>query len=95
MSKELFLGTYGTACDPILPDNFNLVLVCLVHNTGFSAAAVVYDTKELTAYTLPEDGRPKEWYYLPKTYLLDVTVHNELFRHMPDMKEYRQKTLGG
>ncbi len=47
--------------------DFNLALarnhlpICLVQNPGFSAAGVIYDERELLAFT-SEDGRHKKYY---------------------------------
>lgn len=40
--------------------------VCLVLNSAFSAAAIVYGPSEFKVFTSPEDHRAKSFYFLPK-----------------------------
>ena len=42
------------------------VLVCMVDNGFFVALAVAFSDAELRAFTLPDDNRPKEWYFVDK-----------------------------
>ena len=37
-------------------------IVCLVDNGDFSAAGIAYDRRELEAFTLPRDIRPKRFF---------------------------------
>ena len=36
-------------------------LICVVENPTFEAAGLCYDRDELTAFTLPDDPRPRTW----------------------------------
>lgn len=40
------------------------IAVCLVDNGAFTAAAVAYSEHELAVFTR-EDGRPKDWFWVP------------------------------
>ena len=55
--------------DPIhlqnhLSEDKQNVLVCLVENPGFTAAAILYSAAELDAFLYP-DGWWKDFYFLP------------------------------
>ena len=41
------------------------VVVCLISNSAFSAAAVAYSREELQAFRSPLDRRPKRWFWVP------------------------------
>ena len=40
------------------------VLVCLVDNGAFAAAAICYSKRELEAFTYASDMRPKQWFWV-------------------------------
>jgi hypothetical protein len=42
------------------------VLVCLVDNGYFFAAGVAYNKREMDAFNLEDDTRPKIWYYVDR-----------------------------
>lgn len=48
------------------------LLVCLVNNGPFTAAAVIVNKHEYDAFTQPTDGRPKQWYTVPSLKLKEV-----------------------
>lgn len=45
-------------------DREDMTLVCLVVNARFTAAAVIYDDRELDAFTLPDDLRHRVWFWV-------------------------------
>ena len=72
MSKEIWLEAYPVV-DPqatgfIAGDE---LLVCLVDNGPFTAAAVAVDKIEYDTFLRP-DGRTKVWYKVPVTDLITV-----------------------
>ena len=72
MSKEVWLSAYPVV-DPqatgfIAGDE---LLVCLVDNGPFTAAAVAINTTEYDCFMRP-DGRTKVWYKVPVTDLITV-----------------------
>lgn len=76
-TKEQFLAQHGepyqdgqTAYEAAGPDSR---AVCLVGNGIFTAAAIVYDERELTEFTLATDLRPKQWYVVPVAELREVS----------------------
>lgn len=73
-SKEEFLRKYGLAVGSTSRPSFSNVpkgfeLVCHVNNGFFTAAAVIEDEADLKAYLLPNDSRPKSFFYLKTEYL--------------------------
>lgn len=76
ITKETFLDLYGRRL-PGPPPQYRTqdsVVVCLVDNVQFTAAAVAYSQSELEYFSQnPEDKRPKKWYLLPIR-LLDADV---------------------
>ena len=44
----------------------NKVLICVVDNGFFVAMAVAFSEREVKAFSLPDDHRPKEWYLVNK-----------------------------
>ena len=64
MTKEEWLILHGT--EIIIPSDKYItedtVVVCLVNNGPFTAAAVAYDLNELNYFKEPGDTRPKHWY---------------------------------
>lgn len=72
MTKEQFLTEVGTPLDGAPagvwsdPDTYP---VCWMDNGPFTAAAIVYNERERDAMTLAEDGRPKQWYTVPRAAL--------------------------
>lgn len=52
----------------LLPSNIanDKVIVCLVDNIFFYALAVAFNDRELEAFTLPGDERPKTFYLMDK-----------------------------
>lgn len=80
-SKESFLKHNGVPIDPSIydwSDNENLP-VCLVDNVMFTAAAVCYNKKEMSHFTMPGDHRQKLWFKVNLELLLKTC---------PDLKAY-------
>lgn len=46
--------------------NSNAVLVVVVHNGAFEAAAVVDSDRDFQAFNDPSDTRPKQWYRISR-----------------------------
>jgi hypothetical protein len=44
-------------------------LICVVSNGPFDAAAYAFSDRELEAFILPDDHRPKRWLLMEKTYV--------------------------
>jgi hypothetical protein len=70
-TKEQYLAEHarqvstGYARDHIAGDD---VLVCLVDNGPFTAAAIAHDDRERDAFMIP-DHRPKKWYAMRRAQL--------------------------
>lgn len=72
MEKEEFLIKYGTKIGiPSLDFDFSCgsLPVCWVHNGAFTAAGIAYSKRELQAFTLPTDTRPKQWFLVENKHL--------------------------
>lgn len=76
-TKEQWLQENGVLFAPTLTGYWHIIetvfkpesdalLVCLVDNGPFKAAAVAYDESELEAFNQPDDYRPKVWYVVKK-----------------------------
>ena len=69
MSKESFLKLHGseiTRSEFVAHNDFqNMIAICLVNNGPFTAAAIAYKQSEITAFTDPDDCRPKKYYLIP------------------------------
>lgn len=73
MSKEQWLTENGTPMPK--PSDHRAgddVAVCLVDNGTFSAAAVAYSQDELDAFSYEDDQRPKKWFSVPISKLIEV-----------------------
>lgn len=72
-SKEAFLQREGTRVSVSAAAITEASLpVCLVDNGMFKAAGVAYSEGELQAFADP-DGRPKQWFQVPREKLLEVS----------------------
>lgn len=78
MTKEDWLEQNAVGYSPTapatsaIPDQPNLTLVCWVENFFFTAAGIVYNDRELAAFTAPDDFRPKEWFWVDTEKVLEV-----------------------
>jgi hypothetical protein len=75
-SKEQFLADFGVRLNPEYAENIlasgTHLPVCLVDNGGgFTAAAIVYDARELYRISDPR-GRKVEWWSVPVEDLVQV-----------------------
>lgn len=77
-SKEQFLTSHGREInDP--SEAFSTELpVCLMNNGRFTAAGIAYDEREVRAFTMPGDDRPKKWYAVPLEKLRPFMSHYAL-----------------
>jgi hypothetical protein len=71
---EMLLSLGGTPLDgPLLflplPEG-DEVLVCVVSNTAFEAAAIVGSYDDLKVFSDPSDTRPKTWLLVPRDVLV-------------------------
>lgn len=73
-SKESWLMYHGRRQHevPKFDPNSDLLLVCLVDNGPFTAAAICDSPADLHAFSLPEDHRPKQWWLVSRKALADV-----------------------
>lgn len=66
VSKEVWLEQNGIPVPKVersfVDPKSGLVLVCLVDNFMFSAAAIVYSPGEYREFSDESDNRPKSWY---------------------------------
>ena len=67
-SKEQYLEEKGELLSEKVP-NWNeipkgKVVICLVDNGPFTAAAIMYSEGEFDVWKSPSDERPMEWYLL-------------------------------
>jgi hypothetical protein len=62
---------------PALDTKGRNVLVCVVQNGPFDAAAVVYNEREFAAFNNPSDYRPKTWITLPLDDLYDLVSRGQ------------------
>jgi hypothetical protein len=77
-TKDAFLEERGkeiTLNEAMAFDDFSgpALPVCLVDNGPFKAAGVMYNYRELTAFTDPFDGRPRRYFIVMKDDLKNVT----------------------
>ena len=63
-TKETFLKLHGQELSslPTEHENEEGVVVCLVNNGPFTAAAICFNDDELKEFSNPKDYRPKTWY---------------------------------
>lgn len=52
------------------PKLHEFVPVVLVDNGAFDTAGIAYDVGEFDSFTLPRDHRPKEFYLIPREYVV-------------------------
>lgn len=77
-SKEAFLHQYGVTVTATDIKNFNdfdgyALPVVLVDNGMFTAAGVMFDSRERDCFVTP-DHRPKKWYLVDKKFLTPEIV---------------------
>jgi hypothetical protein len=66
LTKEAWLQEYGqVTTTPAWPAPVDTVMVCLVDNGPFTAAAIAYCEEEFNEFSAPSDPRPRIWYYVP------------------------------
>ena len=77
-TKEQFLAAFAI---PISKEDFmkfnvpyDCLPVALVNNGAFTAAGVAYDLREVECFTHPTDFRPKKFFYVEKSKLLDENL---------------------
>lgn len=83
-SKEQWLLDNSTNVFLQAPNNlkmipYNHVLVCLVNNGPFRAAAVIYSNDELKAFANPSDGREKTWHIVSLEKIKEVCPNYKSF----------------
>ncbi len=54
-----------------------LIPVCVVDNGMFEAAAIAFDSEELSCFNNPTDYRPKTWLSVPRAEVLRLCPHVE------------------
>lgn len=86
MSKEIWLAEHGKRVpqEEISSHDYSgsTIPVCLVHNGAFTAAGVVYCSREAEAFLEP-DGRMKIWFLVEKKALID-TFHGAPWEDIPE-----------
>jgi hypothetical protein len=86
-SKEEWLTANAVTISNNAPPTFregDNIVVCLVDNGGFTAAAVAYSQRELQTFKR-EDGRPKLWCQVPIAKLSTV-LEFDLEKEMGEME---------
>lgn len=73
MTKETWLYKFAKPTLGPMPITESEVPVCLVDNGPFTAAAVAYDPRELEAFLVPSDRRPKVWFTATRESLYTVS----------------------
>lgn len=76
MSKEMWLNVNGIPVPAkerdFIDPKTGLVLVCLVSNFAFTAAAIIYSPGEYREFSDPSDDRPKSWYLVEVSKLKEI-----------------------
>ena len=75
-SKETWLKENGTVIRQ--PVSYELIAehrcaICLMDNGPFSAAAIIYDQRELDDFGDPTDHRPKQWFLVNRQNVVSVS----------------------
>lgn len=77
-TKEEWLNEHGILVsmfpnlwETVLLEKPSTVIVCLIDNFSFTAAAVMYNEKEYQEFNTP-DGRKKTWYTVPKEKIREI-----------------------
>lgn len=72
-TKEDWLTVFGEVVkEPEWPPAPDLVLVCLVDNGPFTAAAICYNEQEFDEFNRDDEPRPRKWYVVPKVDIIQV-----------------------
>lgn len=71
-SKEQWLAENGEPTNGPCEITEEHLPVVLVDNGPFTAAGVGFDAREIEAFTLPHDRRPKQWFKVPRSALIAV-----------------------
>lgn len=71
MEKESFLVEYATPLNAP-PKEFNFkesehLPVCWMYNGNFTAVGIATSMRELQAFSVPSDARPKRWFLVKKS----------------------------
>lgn len=72
-TKEQWLFVNGTKTDGPMPITETHLPVVWVHNGMFTAAGVGFSQDEVRAFSQPDDTRPKQWFYVERTKLREVS----------------------
>ena len=84
ISKESWIHANGTeVLTPTIPEDQNLCLTCLIDNGPFRALAVIYNQRELEAFTQPDDHRRRNWFTVEKVKLIHVCEKKQLEHLFP------------
>lgn len=80
-SKEEWLKQHYIKFSSIPPlfhkDEEGNIVVCLVQNPGFTAAAICFSKRELQEFQHPDDRRDKFWLHVPIKALIDLGAITE------------------
>jgi len=86
-AKEAFLEREGLKLEnPVWTNNKGFLPVCLVSNDAFTAAGICFSKQEMQKFLDPEDDRPKKWYMVEITKLMEVSDLLK-FEHKISFKE--------
>ncbi len=74
-TKEDFLARNGLPVPALSWENkpIDSLPVVLFYNQMFTAAGIAFSAKELQEFTLSDDYRRKDFYYVPITKLMEVS----------------------
>jgi len=83
MTKERWLYENAESLNyvPAFDEQEGKLPVCLMQNTGFTAAAIAFSASEVEAFNALNDHRPKNWFF---------AKIEDLHKVSPELKRYME-----